>query len=211
METTDGKTGQGATEYLVLLAVVLIIALVGVALLGFFPGTASDSQIAESQIYWQSASPIAIIESAAKYYTGDSGGTRAFPYVRIRNTGSYPIRIAKLLGAGNSSASTYYTGSYVPISSGYYLAPGEEAYFAYNGAGFYPGLEMRAVYFDMIEDSGVGLPITVYGASQICNAPTDPSRGMVVMKEFGFEYIQYTEGQAITKRQIGKPLVIRCS
>jgi len=30
--------GQGATEYLVLLAVVLIVALVSVALLGFFPG-----------------------------------------------------------------------------------------------------------------------------------------------------------------------------
>ncbi len=57
---------QGATEYLVLLAVVLIIALVGIALLGFFPGTASDAQIAESQIYWRSASPISITESAAR-------------------------------------------------------------------------------------------------------------------------------------------------
>jgi hypothetical protein len=45
--------GQGATEYLVLLAVVLIIALVGIALLGFFPGTANDSAISSSQLYWQ--------------------------------------------------------------------------------------------------------------------------------------------------------------
>ena len=35
---------QGATEYLVLLAVVLIVALVSVALLGFFPGMAGDIQ-----------------------------------------------------------------------------------------------------------------------------------------------------------------------
>jgi len=42
---------QGATEYLVLLAVVLIVALVSVALLGFFPGMASDAQITQSQIY----------------------------------------------------------------------------------------------------------------------------------------------------------------
>ena len=56
---------QGAVEYLVLLAVVLIIALVSVALLGFFPGMASDAQITQSQIYWQSASPIAITESSA--------------------------------------------------------------------------------------------------------------------------------------------------
>ncbi|MEM4633662.1 MAG: hypothetical protein QW275_00740 [Candidatus Anstonellaceae archaeon] len=49
--------GQGATEYLVLLAV----ALAGIALLGFFPGTASDAQISESQVYWHGASPIAIL------------------------------------------------------------------------------------------------------------------------------------------------------
>jgi hypothetical protein len=50
--------GQGATEYLVLPAVVLIVALVSVALLGFFPGMASDAQITQSQAYWQSAQPI---------------------------------------------------------------------------------------------------------------------------------------------------------
>ena len=41
--------GQGATEYLVLLAVVLIVALVSVALLGFFPGMASDAQATQSK------------------------------------------------------------------------------------------------------------------------------------------------------------------
>ena len=81
---------QGATEYLVLLAVVLVIALVGIALLGFFPGTASDAQITQSQIYWKSASPISIVESGAKVYSGN-GDT--FPYLRLRNTGMYPIRI----------------------------------------------------------------------------------------------------------------------
>jgi hypothetical protein len=40
---------QGAAEYLVLLAVVLIVALVSVALLGFFPGMASDAQTAQSR------------------------------------------------------------------------------------------------------------------------------------------------------------------
>ncbi|MCX6772248.1 MAG: hypothetical protein NTV88_00555 [Candidatus Micrarchaeota archaeon] len=56
--------GQGATEYLVLLAVVLIIALVSIALLGFFPGLASDAKITQSQSYWKGASPFAITEYA---------------------------------------------------------------------------------------------------------------------------------------------------
>ena len=55
--------GQGATEYLVLLAVVLIVALVSIALLGFFPGMASDTRITQSQSYWREARPFAIIES----------------------------------------------------------------------------------------------------------------------------------------------------
>jgi len=55
--------GQGATEYLVLLAVVLIVALVSVALLGFFPGMASDTKMTQSDAYWKGvARPFAIID-----------------------------------------------------------------------------------------------------------------------------------------------------
>jgi hypothetical protein len=53
--------GQGATEYLVLLAVVLIIALVSIALLSFFPGLALDAKITQSNAYWSGeAQPFAI-------------------------------------------------------------------------------------------------------------------------------------------------------
>jgi len=54
--------GQGATEYLVLLAVVLMIALVSIALLGFFPGLAGDAKKTQSDSYWKSARPFGIIE-----------------------------------------------------------------------------------------------------------------------------------------------------
>lgn len=64
---------QGATEYLVLLAVVLIVALVSVALLGFFLGMASDAQETQSKAYWSSASPISIVEWGAR--TGNTSGT----------------------------------------------------------------------------------------------------------------------------------------
>jgi hypothetical protein len=56
--------GQGATEYLVLLAVVLIVALVSVALLGFFPGMASDARITQSESYWRSARPFSIVDAS---------------------------------------------------------------------------------------------------------------------------------------------------
>jgi hypothetical protein len=55
--------GQGATEYLVLLAVVLIVAMVAIVLLGFFPGLAVDAKISQSDSYWRgTASPFAILE-----------------------------------------------------------------------------------------------------------------------------------------------------
>jgi hypothetical protein len=59
------QKGQGATEYLVLLAVVLIVAMVAIALLGFFPGLSYDAKKKESDSYWGgSASPFQIIEHA---------------------------------------------------------------------------------------------------------------------------------------------------
>ena len=54
--------GQGATEYLVLLAVVLIVAMVAIALLGFFPGLSYDAKKSESDSYWQGARPFQVTE-----------------------------------------------------------------------------------------------------------------------------------------------------
>lgn len=65
--------GQGATEYLVLLAVVLIIALVSIALLGFFPGLASDAKITQSNTYWRGeARPTSIVEHS---FSADGNGS----------------------------------------------------------------------------------------------------------------------------------------
>lgn len=65
------KKGQGATEYLVLLAVVMVIALVVIALLGFFPGLAGDAKMTQSASYWSSeASPFSVQEQAVQGSTG---------------------------------------------------------------------------------------------------------------------------------------------
>jgi len=200
--------GQGATEYLVLLAIVLIVALVSVALLGFFPGTASDAQITQSQAYWQGASPIAILESAARYDT-NTGFIR--PYMRIRNTGAYPIRITAIIGGDGGRAThifasgcSFGAGGYFNISDHYYLAPGEEKYFSRNTVFSTPC--NQHFYPNTIPSTGS----TLGGALSICqNFTTSP--GVLDYKSIGFEYIEYLDSnQQLTKRQIGKDWIVKC-
>jgi len=190
--------GQGATEYLVLLAVVLIVALVSVALLGFFPGMASDAQETQSKAYWQSATPIAITEWGAKAYSDG-----AMPYLRIRNSGMDRITIVKLW-SGTYSISR--TGA--NLSDDYVLAPGEEACFGYNtnySGGFAGIVNCHGFWFR----SSPAVDNNQLYAKSLCSA-TVPY-GYLITPEFGFEYRVTVNGQTITKKQVGKPLMIRCS
>jgi len=200
---------QGATEYLVLLAVVLIVALVSVALLGFFPGMASDAQIAQTQAYWQSATPISVTEWYAGYYLG---------YPRfgfwMRNTGAYPIRLTGIIGGDGAKTSNFYTaggGSCTPSAVGYYvisdyfyLAPGEEKFFA-------PASLVTCERRIIATTSATGTygTHTVGGAKSTCEESA-ASPGMVDFDSIGFEYISYSDGQQITKRQIGRQVLIKC-
>jgi len=210
---------QGATEYLVLLAVVLIVALVSVALLGFFPGMASDAQETQSKMYWSSASPISIVEVAARHLHNTAGSpevNHTTIYLRIKNNGPYQISITKILAGGNSISSVY-TGGWGPTTSlpgRVVLSPGEEFYF--DGYPLYfPGIvdrgsgNRRFFFFckDSCWDSGATFPTNT--AKSYCSR-TQPY-GSLIVDGFGFEYIQYIDGQQITKRQVGvKPLIVKC-
>ena len=200
---------QGATEYLVLLAIVLIVALVSVALLGFFPGMASDAQITQSQMYWKSASPIAIVEMGALNYGGTNDGNLSMLYLRLRNTGAYPIRITAMTGGGSGSTTIYCdvscdgTAGWKDISNIYYMAPGEEKLYSHSSFGtvYRGGIGVRA-----FTESGR------FTGTSVCSASSSQSKGAVVINNFGFNYTEYIENQQITKRQIGaKPLVIKCT
>lgn len=193
---------QGATEYLVLLAVVLIIALVGIALLGFFPGTASDAQISQSQIYWKSASPVSITESGARANFIEA---YTYLYLRLKNSGPYPLRITGIVGADGVKATQFWSGDCTPgvssISDYFYLAPGEEKYIArYFGTAC--TVSIRAT-----KGSTGGSQLG--GASSICQNST-ASPGTLDYKSLGFEYIQYMEGQQVTKREIGREFIVKC-
>jgi len=198
---------QGATEYLVLLAVVLIVALVSVALLGFFPGMASDAQITQSQAYWLGASPIAVTESAAKAYTNEN--LQSAIYIRLRNNGAYTISITKLLSEDTTTVRYWKPiGGSVPFAGAYVIPAGGEAYF---GSGTFAGLPAT---LDIEGEINGGSGCGGGGSSvrlclrQRCDTQ---GKGLVVVRNFGFEYTETIEGQTITKRQVGsKDLIIKC-
>ena len=54
--------GQGTTEYLIILAVIIVIALVVVGVMGWFPGLAIGITENQSRAYWKSTSPFAITD-----------------------------------------------------------------------------------------------------------------------------------------------------
>jgi len=194
--------GQGATEYLVLLAVVLIVALVSVALLGFFPGMASDAQITQSRTYWSGASPISIVEWSAR---SNPSAERGIMYFRLRNTGAYPITITKIFAKNSTNyiSQAYLSAGPANFSSFLALAPGEESFVGY-GMGVASTREI-----DFYTTSGCSDPYKLCGADSICQ-PTAPY-GTLVVRNFGFEYVTVIDGQPVTKRQVGTaPLTIRC-
>ena len=197
--------GQGATEYLVLLAVVLVIALAAIALLGFFPGMAGDAQVTQSEMYWKSATPIAVFDASTKYYS-DGSGSLSCVNILIRNTGSHTIKISKILG-GNANITNYRDdpGGFVTHSlTDIQLAPGEETCFSGSACG---SCSKHAVWIGTAT-SYISHPIVLAGASTICN----PVRGgQLLVRNFGFEYIEIIEGLQMAKRQVGKDFVVKCS
>jgi amino acid permease len=92
------KKGQGATEYLVLFAVVLIIAMVVIALLGFFPSIGTGAKQSAGESYWKSVRPIQITSA----YVASNGDFD----VAVQNAESNAIKIT-----GISISSAYGTAS----------------------------------------------------------------------------------------------------
>jgi len=97
---------QGATEYLVLLAVVLIVALVSVALLGFFPGMAADARITQSSSYWRGqARPFAILDNSVT-----AAGVGTFILQNMEANGPYTITALGVSNGTNSTSTSFAAG-----------------------------------------------------------------------------------------------------
>ena len=108
--------GQGATEYLVLLAVVLIIALVSISLLGFFPGLASDAKITQSSTYWRGeAAPISIQDHAFSSTEPIGPGE----LVLLNNDASGTVTITDIILTDSSTGAPIFSSN----SSDYTMSP----------------------------------------------------------------------------------------
>ena len=92
---------QGATEYLVVAAVVLVIGLIAITLLGFFPSIASDTKAKQSQAYWMSARPTGLYDAKATE-TVCNGSNRGYT-LTLENHESTPIRLTGISIAGQNS------------------------------------------------------------------------------------------------------------
>lgn len=123
MEIFGQKKGQGATEYLVLLAVVLIVAMVAIALLGFFPGLAGDAKKTQSDAYWRGeARPFAILEHS------QTGGTLT---VVLQNVEAEQRSLALINISGQGA--TFTSNSTVLNNTNQYFPAGEKRTFAIVG------------------------------------------------------------------------------
>lgn len=98
------QKGQASTEYLIILAVVVIVALAVVGVLGGFPTVSKGISEKDSAAYWQSAD-IGIVR-----YFSNSTGT----YAIIRNNKNFAVTI--------TSATAEYSGFDGASTS---LSPGE--------------------------------------------------------------------------------------
>jgi len=103
--------GQGATEYLVILGAVLLVAMVIIALLGWFPQVGGPGREKESQSYWMTASPFSI----TSFRLGN--GTAL---LMLANRGSDKLNITEIQFDDG-------TGNAYNLSTGYNVFPaGEE-------------------------------------------------------------------------------------
>ena len=233
------KLGQGATEYLVLLAVVLIVALVSVALLGFFPGMAGDAQRDQSRLYWQSQTPIAIIDGSASSYNTHLDGDQVV--LTLKNTAGYPVKLLAITnGGGQNSAnigssgmdgniygiaplSNYTPGEYYQLLATGFPSASYAAYVASpRGTGVWntshaytsdiilqPGETITVGY---ISTAKTAHPIN-YGVSSLCGADGNLLTGKyLTFDNFNIYYQSINNGKELLKKTTGtKPLVLPCT
>ncbi len=58
----SSNTGRGIMEYLIILAVIVVVALAVTGILGFFPGLGTGVEEQQSRSYWQNALPLSIVD-----------------------------------------------------------------------------------------------------------------------------------------------------
>ena len=97
----DKMKGQAATEYLIILAVVVIIALIVIGVLGGFPGMTRGISERESAAYWAGAD-VGIIRYALQTSSGNS-------QIVLRNNKNFQVTVTNITIGAQTPAQTDYT------------------------------------------------------------------------------------------------------
>jgi hypothetical protein len=107
------RKGQAAVEYLVILAVVIIVALFVVGVLGGFPTTSSGISEKDSRVYWSNAD-IGIVEL---YLSATASGSK----LEVRNNNNADIQLTSVNITDSTGANAY---TYTTATS---LGPGQNS------------------------------------------------------------------------------------
>lgn len=97
MKNTQVKRGQGTTEYLIILAIVIVIALVVVGVLGGIPSLGAGVSESTSRTYWAGANPLAVTE----WQIGTATGTLV-----VKNLTAGTLRITDVNWGGTDTTPT---------------------------------------------------------------------------------------------------------
>ena len=93
---TNCERGQGAVEYLLIIGAVLLIALMVISILGYFPATAGETVASQSQLYWRGqAKPFSAIDTAYKNQSvcnGTNGTTGVV--IAMKNNEKYTLTLS---------------------------------------------------------------------------------------------------------------------
>jgi hypothetical protein len=215
--------GQGATEYLVLLAVVLVIALIVLSLVGGTGGGAGDASITQNQIYWSSSSPIAITQMAmykdlSTWNWWPQASSLNVPYFILKNNGANAVRLRAFMteqnnvyNGGNPDWNTITTAYTTTNTGGDYpltnivIQPGEEICIGplYNCP--------YSIYMAQPETS-YGLRWSYY-ALEALDSPCSriDGSGTAGASAFGIQYDEIVGAYSITKMQGMHSLSTKCA
>jgi len=121
----SSKRAQGASEYLLILGVALLVGIGAITLMGGYFGTSDEKRLAENRIYWQSqtvaivdgvASDVDRVHSILGYRESDD---ISVVLLTLQNNGRYPVELIALKSNYLQNVSGTEYGVYFPSTIGY--------------------------------------------------------------------------------------------
>ena len=189
---------QGATEYLVLLAVVLVVALVAISLLSSETSNISDIKAEQNALLWQTQKGVGLSASAG-YKLPYAASSLLVPYLQISNPGTDPIRLSAIHSGSGSLGSYYSYSSGTRSLADIVIQPGETKCFGpYSNCDGYITLSTQG-------NCG-GFPFCLNALNSNCQT----GGSGYAQGTLGFTYDVLVGGIPISKNQADTEIILKC-